>query len=503
MRKGVPVWSRRFVLGGLLAGAGAAAALAEAPLRAPRPQPRGSRSAEARRVSASAAEALIAEAGLGGQVTFAVADARSGLRLEGVAPEAEMPPASVAKAITALYGMEALGPGHRFRTRLIAAGPIRNGRLDGDLILAGSGDPTLDTDDLAEMAGALKASGVREVSGWFRVHDAALPFLREIDPEQPDHVGYNPAISGLNLNFNRVHFEWKRAQGSYQVSMDARSERLRPAVTVARMQVADRVAPLYTYDDRDGVDDWTVARTALGDAGSRWLPVRRPAQYAGEVFKVLARSHGIELSPPTLAEGLPRGTALVEHVSDDLVAVLTEMLKWSTNLTAEVVGLASSTQRGGMPRTLEASAGRMGDWLRGRAPVNGARFVDHSGLGPRSRISAQDMVSALVQSGADGALRRMLKRIEMKDAGGRTLRDHPARVVAKTGTLNFVSGLAGYVQTPSNAVLAFAIFAADLERRRGLASDDMERPEGGRGWTGRARALQQKLIERWVEVYGA
>ena len=144
----------------------------------------------------------------------------------------------------------------------------------------------------------------------------------------------------------------------------------------------------------------------------------------------------------------------------------------------------------------------MGDWLRGRAPVNGARFVDHSGLGDASRISAGDMVKALVQSGADGALRRMLKRIDMKDGNGRVIRDHPARVVAKTGTLNFVSGLAGYVQTPSNEVLAFAIFAADIERRRGLAPEDMERPNGGRGWTLSARALQQKLIERWVAVHG-
>ncbi|MDH3264256.1 MAG: D-alanyl-D-alanine carboxypeptidase, partial [Paracoccaceae bacterium] len=240
-----------------------------------------------------------------------------------------------------------------------------------------------------------------------------------------------------------------------------------------------------------------------GNGGSRWLPVRRPAQYAGEVFQVLARSHGIVLSPPARAEGVPRGTVLVDHVSDDLVTILTEMLKWSTNLTAEVVGLSASTRRGGPPATLAASGRRMGDWLRGRAGVNGARFVDHSGLGPDSRVSASDMVAALVQSGADGALRRMMKRIDMKDANGRTIRDHPARVAAKTGTLNFVSALSGYVQTPSNAVLAFAIFSADLERRRGLGPDDVERPEGGRGWTSRARALQQKLIERWVAVYGS
>jgi D-alanyl-D-alanine carboxypeptidase/D-alanyl-D-alanine-endopeptidase (penicillin-binding protein 4) len=178
------------------------------------------------------------------------------------------------------------------------------------------------------------------------------------------------------------------------------------------------------------------------------------------------------------------------------------MLKWSTNLTAEVIGLAASTSRGGAPANLAASGARMSDWLRGRAAVTGPRFVDHSGLGAANRIAAGDMVKALVSSGADGALRRMMKRIDMKDAKGRIIRDHPARVVAKTGTLNFVSALSGYVQTPSNAVLAFAIFSADLDRRGSLTEEEMERPEGGRGWTGRARAMQQRLIERWTTAYG-
>ena len=445
--------------------------------------------------------ARIAEAGLGGSVGFAVADARGGQVLEGIEAGRALPPASVAKAITALYALEALGPGHRFRTRLIGTGPLRNGRLEGDLILAGGGDPTLDTDDLAGLAAGLKAAGVVEIRGRFRFYDRSLPFIREIDPAQPPHVGYNPAVSGLNLNYNRVYFGWKRGEGGYEVAMDARSESVRPAVTVARMRVAERAAPVYTYADRDGVDDWTVAAPALGAEGSRWLPVRRPAEYAAEVFQILARSHGIQLSAPQPLRGQPEGTLLAEHVSDELGTMLAEMLRWSTNLTAEAIGLAASEQLGARPASLPVSGARMGDWLKARANVNGVRFVDHSGLGPESRISAADMVRALVGSGPDGTLRRMLKRIDMKDERGRVLRDHPARVVGKTGTLNFVSALSGYVQTPSARVLAFAVFAADLDRRRALGEDEVERPPGGRAWTLRARALQQKLIERWVERY--
>ena len=85
-------------------------------------------------------------------------------------------PASVTKAVTALYALDTLGRGHRFATRLLAAGPVEDGVLRGDLVLAGGGDPTLDTDALADMAAGLKRAGVREVTGAFRVWGGAVPY---------------------------------------------------------------------------------------------------------------------------------------------------------------------------------------------------------------------------------------------------------------------------------------------------------------------------------------
>ena len=179
-----------------------------------------------------------------------------------------MPPASTAKAITALYGLEHLGSSYRFPTRLIAGGPVEGGRIKGDLILAGAGDPTLDTDTLGELAANLKAAGIFEVTGKLRIYDSGWPNVRTIDPGQPDHLGYSPAVGGVNLNFNRVHFEWKRANaGQYQVTMQARGEKFRPAVDMASMQIADRAAPIYTYAQRDGVEQWSVAQDALGKGG--------------------------------------------------------------------------------------------------------------------------------------------------------------------------------------------------------------------------------------------
>ena len=73
----------------------------------------------------------------------------------------------------------------------------------------------------------------------------------------------------------------------------------------------------------------------------------------------------------------------------------------------------------------------------------------------------------------------------------------PIVVRAKTGTLNFVSSLSGYVKASDGTDLVFAIFAANLDRReQGKATGD-EVPAGSIAWNRRAKRLQQVLLQRW------
>lgn len=491
-------FSRRAVLGGLVAGIGAPA-LAGAPTasilpvaRSPGPPP----------PAVPDLSALIARADLGGKLGFVLADADTGRMLENMNPILGQPPASVTKAMTAQYALDVMGPAHAFSTRLIGTGPLKNGRLNGDLILVGGGDPTLDSTALAEMAAALKAAGIRDVAGRFLVHGGKLPHIGRIDPNQPDHLGYNPAVSGLNLNYNRVHFEWRKQGETYRIMMDARTHDYRPEITMAHMKVVDRKGPIYTYSNGGRTDNWTVAKAALGVEGSRWLPVRQPELYAGEVFQIFARSQGIQLGNAILADGPIHGRVLVDRKSPPLARILKGMLAYSNNLTAEVSGLSASLNRGKGIAELQESAHEMSSWMRSRLGARKPRFIDHSGLGDRSRVSALDMVQALVHIGPHSSLSSILKPIPIHRPDG-TIDDRTrAEIVAKTGTLNFVSALAGYIRTETDKNLAFAIFSADVPRRQTLRPQDRERPVGGKGWTRRARSLQWALIGRWLDLYG-
>ncbi|MCB6178474.1 D-alanyl-D-alanine carboxypeptidase/D-alanyl-D-alanine-endopeptidase [Rhodobacter sp. Har01] len=484
--------SRRGVLAGVLAGA-AFPGLAEVIERSPRPVPRGGWPAAA----PAGAERLIAAAELGGTVAYVLADAATGVVLEARSAEAPLPPASVAKAVTALYALERLGSGHRFATRVLATGPIIGGIVQGDLVLAGGGDATLQTDQLGNLVERLAAAGLRGVTGALLFWEQALPALDRVSDDQPVHVGYNPAISGLCLNFNRVNFEWKQAGDDWAVQMDARGERFLPLVQMARMSVARRETPLFTYDRGPDHEDWTVASAALGKGGSRWLPVRLPGVYVAEVFRTLARAQGIELPPAAPVIALPQGSEIGRVDSEALPDVLRDMLKFSTNLTAECSGLAASGAGG-----LASSAATMTAWAQTAFGI-GARFADHSGLGGDSRITASDMVKVLL---ADHARRRglrpILRDVGMKDDKGRVIEGHPVTVLAKSGTLNFVSGLAGHIVPPSGREMVFAIFSGDPARRDAVPAAEREDPPGAEGWTKRARRMQGQLISRWATLYG-
>lgn len=492
--------SRRLMLGAALGSAGTVV-LANAPLSSLRPTPRQ----QIARVETPipAAADLVAQAGLSGETSYVVMDLKTGAVLESANAAALMPPASVTKAVTALYALEKLGPNFRFRTRLIADGVVSGGTLRGDLILAGGGDPTLDTDALGDMAAALKQAGVRKVTGKFLIHRGPLPHLNAIDPGQPDQVSYNPAVSGLNLNFNRVHFEWKREAGTYAVKMDARARKYRPEVDIARMRVVNRDGPIYTYDDKGGQDRWTVARGALGKGGARWLPVRKPELYAAEVFQTLARAQGITLPKAQIMTVRPRGTVLVNHRSRPLNDILQAMLRFSTNLTAEVVGLMATAATGGKPATLQASAKEMTTWVRRSLGAKTAKFVDHSGLGDQSRIAAGEMAEIMVRVNRSTDLLGILKDIKLRDDKGKPINNHPIQIRAKTGTLNFVSGLSGYMNSGTGRQLAFAIFSSDIPRRAQITKADGDVPPGTVAWTRRARRLQLRLIERWGAAYKA
>jgi serine-type D-Ala-D-Ala carboxypeptidase/endopeptidase (penicillin-binding protein 4) len=476
--------TRRAMIAGILA-------TWAAPVWAQRPKPRP--------MPKDDAAEMIKAAKLGGAVSYLVADPQTGAILAAHNMDMGMAPASVTKAVTALFALSRLGADHQFRTQILAVGNQRGTVFEGDLILTGGGDPTLDTDRMGDIAAALGQLGLREITGRFLYYEAALPYQDRIADDQPVHVGYNPAISGLMLNFNRANFVWKLTDGALQSEMNAEGARHNPKLRSIEVRIVARETPLFLYEGEGPKERWTVAAPSLGKGGSRWLPVRKPGRYASEVFQTLCAAQGLRLPDAVAIQVLPEtAEVLTESRSAPLSAILKDMLRYSTNITAEAIGLAASGQA-----SLRQSAQVMTEWARVTYGVT-AIFGDHSGLGKGSQTTAIDLVKIL--SGApkspNGAmLIELLRSSNVTGPDGKEKRTDDIQILAKSGTLNFVSALAGYIRKSNQQTLVFAIFSADLARRAAVPISQRERPEGGTAWTKRARALQRTLIAQWVDIF--
>lgn len=428
-------------------------------------------------------------------------------------------PASVAKAPTALYALDGLGGDYRFPTMLYADGEIIDGELRGDLYLVGTGDPSLDTGDLADLAKALVEAGVTKVAGAFYYDSSMLPSIAQIEPTQPVNAAYNPSVSALNLNYNRVLMQWERQKsGDYDIGMHAHAERYSiPAAThLIDVLPDDSSGPIfrYTRDRRRAapgaalreVEHWGVKRRVLGRRGQRWVPVQRPEAYAANAFRSVATELGVELPEPRVSVTPGGVRVLAEHESAPLKEILRVMLRYSTNLTAEAVGLAASRARGLRRLDFKSSGALMTGWLNARYGLDGMLggshidFVNHSGLASHTRLSPRAMVEILANVGdeAEGVegFRDLLKRYRSKTT------HRNATVRAKTGTMYFARGLVGYISCRNGGEYAFAYLASDADGRARLDavldSNGDNVPGAARSWLGRAREIERSLIGRWT-----
>jgi len=144
----------------------------------------------------------------------------------------------------------------------------------------------------------------------------------------------------------------------------------------------------------------------------------------------------------------------------------------------------------------------MTSWARRKFGITGL-FGDHSGLGPKTRITAAEMMAVMIQARRDPVgrmLHDLVKDHGLPDAAGKAQDKAAVRVHAKSGTMNFVSNLSGYIDA-GDRELAFAIFSGDLPRREAVPIWDREDPKGDAAWVKRARRLQGQLLHRWGTVY--
>ena len=442
------------------------------------------------------AEVLIAAAGLEGAATgYIVLDLDGGAGLASRRADEAFLPASTSKIATAVAALEILGGEHRFETGL---------RLSGDrLYLVGGGDPLLAVEDLMSLARAAADAGVG--SARFHYDDSLLPHAAEIDGGQSGRAVYNAGVSALSLAFNRRRLVWDAKPGGGLAAFALPGGDLAPV----RAVLGKGEALFHRLETQDG-PTWSVR---AGREGRTWLPVRQPSRFTARLFRELAAMQGLALTEPQAGAAPADARPVALHKGARLVDIVALSLQYSNNPVAELVGLGTARKLAGKPESLPASAARLQAELDRRLGGEDADWLldRHSGLSSRSRVSPRRMAALLRYADGrryGGRSFESLLPISGWKGSLANLEDEPAlafRVWAKTGTMYYGRGLAGFLYTASGRRLAFALFTSDLDERRRLDAlgpePDAEERNRADAWLARARALERDLLKRWALAF--
>ena len=421
-------------------------------------------------------------------------------------------PASTTKLITALAALEILGPDYRFETSLLATGEVHQTTLDGDLYIVGGGDPTLSTNDLGGFVDALRAAGITQLSGRFLFDESFTVATDQINAKQPVAAVYNPGVSALSLNYNRVQLRWKGKPGTKNFRTRLRSPADGVFLPVSGISTGLLPEGYGTKNsfllDGSQMDRWLLSRQ-LPARGVKELPVKRaPGRMAASLFRTYCRTRGIQLPIPQAAQAPPDARLLHTHYSQPLPKIIVGVLRYSNNLSAELIGQVTARSLQNRPLSLADSSALLTDWYRRRLPeTDWTRFVsrNHSGLSSTSRHSPRQLAAAIrygatLPVGQDtvGTFLDLLPH----PAWGNDKTRLRTRVKAKSGTMSYADGLAGILTTRTGHRLGFAILITNFAKR--LAFDvaldvgDTRTPPRARAWTERAKRFERALIALWI-----
>jgi serine-type D-Ala-D-Ala carboxypeptidase/endopeptidase (penicillin-binding protein 4) len=404
-----------------------------------------------------------------------------------------MMPASNMKIVTLLTAADRLGWAYTYETRLVAAGPITAGKLEGDLVVVGSGDPTishegLGSDVLDLWAERVKAAGIRAIDGRIVGDDNAFDDETLGPGWAWDYLasGYATGVGALQLNENVV---WVTATPAQTVGspalvsispddsgLDVRSDLKTTAVGTTAAVTTRRLPGSSRLALRGSVPVGTTPILIK-------VSVDNPTQYFVNALRATLIAHGIDVQGPAvdiddLASSQPQQerTVLASYRSPPLSTLAIRMMKWSQNLYAETLLKTMGAVAGaaGVPGGREAVRSTLDSW--GVSPT-GLVMIDGSGLSRYNLVTPETLVTILTRARRDERLRGTFE--EALPIAGRDgtlegrMKNTPAEnnVRAKTGSIANARGISGYVKTADGEPLVFSILANNFE----ILADEIDR----------------------------
>lgn len=390
-------------------------------------------------------------------------------------------PASNVKLFTAAAALFRLGPEYRFDTEFLAEPGQGPGKVK-NLYVRGKGDPSVTTERLYGMVSELLHEGLHEVEGDLVIDDSWFDAEREapgFDQEDTDR-SYMAPTGAVSLNWNTVgvYLRAGPTPGSKAtVEVEPPSDFF--VVENALVTGSSRARRFSVSSEPFGDSQKLQVRGVVPftrESWSTWKKIDNPPMYFGQTLKRLLFERGVLVKGKVKLGAVPPTAKLFWVAqSETLDLVLKRLNKNSSNFVAEQLVKTLGAEMQGPPGSFAKGISAIEDFLERQARISRGSYVmkNGSGLNDTNRFSAAqtarllqamwnrfplapEYLSSMGIAAKDGTLKY---RFEGSEAAG--------RLRAKTGTLENVSALSGYVQAVGGETFAFSVLVNDYAGRAG------------------------------------
>jgi serine-type D-Ala-D-Ala carboxypeptidase/endopeptidase (penicillin-binding protein 4) len=394
-------------------------------------------------------------------------------------------PASVNKIFTAYVALKKLKPAYTFKTWAFITGTLREGVLNGDLYIKGSGDPSFVSERLWMFCNDLLRSGIKTVKGNV-IADSSYYDAESTPPSRPKYLkdqAYNAPIGALSFNFNTTTIYVKPGEnpGDTPVIYTDPENSYIDVVNQGKTGKAgskNSIVVSRTDFVKGDIGDTILLRGSI-PLDTKELRFYRnivnPSLYTAHMFKSFMEQRGIKFEGNVKEGVVPSGAKqIVEFESLPLWQIVWGMNKFSNNFVADQLLKKVGAEAWGAPGTLQKGETALEDVLEDIGIAKKSYTVtDGSGLTRNTRVTAKQITTLLAAAYHDyGVAPEFMSSLGIGGEDGTlkhrfpTMADKPM-VRAKTGTLDGVTALSGFAQTTSGERLAFAILLNDTRNRYG------------------------------------
>lgn len=389
-------------------------------------------------------------------------------------------PASTLKILTAAAALETLGENYRFTTEVLTDGQVVKGTLTGNLYLRGTGDPTLLKADFDNFASQLAKQGVKKISGNLIGDDTWFDAIRlspSIDKMDESYY-YAAQISALTVSPNSDYDAGTViVEAKPTTSGKASKVTITPETAVVEVVNRSKTVPkgsknTMKIERQHGTNKIVITgNIPIGSTGKKeWITVSNPTAYALDVFKKSLVAKGITFVPSSKTirgKTADNAKILVTKNSMPLKSLMGPFMKLSNNSHAEVLAKAMGKMQYN-EGSWDAGLQVMRDYAASIGlDVDKWVFEDASGMSHANKVTSAQLTELLYQVRKAPWYGSFAQGLPVAGAPDRliggTLKNRmtaaPAKgnVMAKTGSLNNVSALAGYAQTKDGELLIFSV----------------------------------------------